>query len=198
VQTQSKRWWVVAFVLSICVVVAAAVLIEQAGERRLSGMRTFKIPSSGMAPALLVGDYLIAERGPYSSGKPIRGDIAVFAYPEDTTKFFIKRIVGLGGEKLEIKNKTVFINGKPLEEPYKINRTREIYPAEVTPRDNFGPATIPEDSVFLMGDNRDHSHDSRFWGCVMVKDLEYRALYIYLSKTESGEIRWDRIGAAIK
>jgi signal peptidase I len=197
-QTHSKHWWVVAFALSICVVAAAAVLIEQAGERRLSGMRTFKIPSSGMAPALLLGDYLIAERGPYSSGKPIRGDIAVFAYPEDTTKFFIKRIVGLGGEKLAIKKKTVFINGKPLEEPYKAHNDREVYPARIAPRDNMKTITIPEDSVFVLGDNRDFSHDSRFWGYVKVKDIEYRPLYIYLSKTESGKIRWDRIGAAIK
>jgi signal peptidase I len=111
---------------------------------------------------------------------------------------FIKRIVGLGGAKLEINNKVFHVNGKPLEEPYKVNRDTKIFPAKVNPRDNFGPITIPDDSVFLLGDNRDYSHDGRSRGYVKKKDLEYRPLYIYLSKSESGKIRWGRVGLAIK
>jgi signal peptidase I len=162
---------------------------------QLFGIRAFRILSWSMEPTLLVGDSITVKRNAYAKAKPSRGDVVSFPYPGDTTTIYIKRIVGLGGEKIEIKNKIVFINDKPLGEPYKVHRTHEIYPADANPRDNFGPITVPEGSVFVMGDNRDRSHDSRFLGCVKVKNIEGRALYIYYSNPEKSLMRVDKIRA---
>lgn len=114
----------------------------------------FKIPSPSMEPNLLVGDHVFVSKLSYLTQDPQRGEILVFRYPEDPRNFFIKRVIGLGGETLEVKNNQVYINGNLIEEPY--------LPAQVYP--DFGPVKIPPDQYFMMGDNRDGSYDSRKWG----------------------------------
>lgn len=132
---------------------------------------TYRNPGSAMEPTIMADvNILIQEFGPQN--KTIkRGDIVVFPYPEDTSKLFVKRVIGIGGDKLEIKDKKVFINDKLLEEPYVDYKEPSVMPAGTSNRDNMSAIRIPEDSVFVMGDNRDRSFDSRFWGYVKVKDL---------------------------
>ena len=109
----------------------------------------------------------------------------VFQYPVDPSQDFIERVVGLPGEILEMRNKKVFVNNRLLEEPYVRHTDPHIIPAQVGPRDNFGPITVPDNSLFVMGDNRDESFDSRFWGFVDASALKGRALYIYWSENKS-------------
>ncbi|MFN3921283.1 MAG: signal peptidase I, partial [Caldimicrobium sp.] len=123
----------------------------------------------------------------------------VFTYPMDKKLDFIKRVIGLPGDTIEIINKKVFVNGKPLKEPYVQFSDKEIYPKEISPRDNFGPIKVPPGQLFVLGDNRDQSYDSRFWGFVPISSLKGKALIIYFSwDSEKGSIRLRRIGSLIK
>jgi signal peptidase I len=131
-------------------------------------------------------------------GKPERGDIIVFIYPEDRSKDFIKRTVGLPGDTIEIKDKKVFINGLLWNDANGTHVDLLVIPGAVQPRDNFGPVTVPEDSYFVMGDNRDESYDSRFWGFVRQQDILGKALIIYWSWDSQGHsLRWKRVGKII-
>jgi signal peptidase I len=159
---------------------------------RVLGVRTFRTPSADMEPTLKVGDCFMVRLHPYKHERPQRGDLVVFPYPEDRSTRFVKRLIGLGGEKLEIRNKQVFIDAKPLDEPYKQHADPKVYPGDGIPQDYFGPITIPEGSVFVMGDNRDNSHDSRFFGSIPVADIDGKALYIYRTSDLS------RIGARLQ
>ena len=147
----------------------------------------YKIPSRSMVPTLLVGDHILVSKFIYGIKIPLlrktivpisnpqRGDIVVFIYPNDRSKDFIKRVIGVAGDKIEIKNKKIFINDKEYKDSYGIYSDSVIYPASIQPRDNFGPVTVPPKSIFVMGDNRDESLDSRFWGFVNLKDVEGKA-----------------------
>jgi signal peptidase I len=120
---------------------------------------------------------------------PQRGDIIVFIYPKDRSLDFIKRVIGISGDTIEIKDKKIFINGKLFEDK------KGIYTDSAQQRDNFGPVTVPKDSLFVLGDNRDKSMDSRFWGFVDLKDVQGKAFIIYWSwNPEEGKIRWQRLG----
>jgi signal peptidase I len=135
--------------------------------------------------------------------KPQRGDIIVFVYPEDEEKDFIKRIIGLPGDTVEVRRKVVYINGQPYEDGTFTNRSDPaVLDGHITPRDNFGPVKVPADSYFMMGDNRDASLDSRFWGFVTEEKIRGKAVRIYWSWDDSKKlpenVRWDRIGKAIK
>ncbi|MDQ3070933.1 MAG: signal peptidase I [Acidobacteriota bacterium] len=179
-------------------------------------VQAFKIPTGSMEPNLLVGDHLLVNKfvfGPSTSALerailPMRdlrrGDIAVFKYPEDPARDFIKRVVGLPGDTIEVRNKKVHVNGTPLEEPY----AHFIYPPAAAGqarswdlRETYGPVTVPADQLFMMGDNRDNSQDSRFWGFLPRDFVKGRALVIYWSFDEeagaTGNIfsrtRWDRL-----
>lgn len=172
----------------------------------------YKIPSRSMVPTLLVGDHLLVNKFIYGIKIPIlrkiivpitdpkRGDIIVFIYPHDRSKDFIKRVIGVGGDTIEIKNKKIFINKKEHTDNYSIYTDDMLYPASMQPRDNFGPVVVPSNTVFVMGDNRDESADSRFWGFVDLKDVEGKALIIYWSwnSEEKDDIfwklRWNRLG----
>jgi signal peptidase I len=167
----------------------------------------YKIPSRSMVPTLLVGDHILVSKFIYGVkipllrntiipvGEPKRGEIVVFIYPNDRSKDFIKRVIGLGGDKIEIKNKKIFINDKEYKESFGIYSDHITYPATMQPRDNFGPVTVPKDSIFVMGDNRDESLDSRFWGFVNLKDVEGKAFIIYWSwNREEHNLRWQRLG----
>lgn len=178
-------------------------------------VQAFKIPSGSMKSTLLVGDHILVNKFVYGVKLPIlnkeiiklsnpkRGDIVVFQYPVDPSKDFIKRVIGIAGDTVRIQNKKVFVNDQPLDEPYAIHTDPRILPATVSTRDNMSPLTIPPDCLFVMGDNRDESHDSRFWKFVKLEDLRGKAFIIYWSWNREGEltwspsssfVRWNRIG----
>jgi signal peptidase I len=179
-------------------------------------VQAFRIPSGSMEPTLLVGDHLLVNRMSYvvkvpftdlvilNVGSPKKGDVIVFRYPEDRTKDFIKRVVATGGDTVQVKNKVLYINGQKVSDPHAhFAEGNTVQPALISPRDFFGPVTVPKDRYFCMGDNRDRSLDSRFWGFVTRDDLVGRALIIYFSlDTQSDDIlhyvRWERIGSLIR
>jgi len=174
-------------------------------------IQAYKIPSGSMIPTLLIGDYLLVNKITFGLKNPIKDDflylrrlperqeIVVFTYPVDKKVDFIKRVIGLPGDKVQIINKKVYVNDKPLNEPYARWTDPEVYPKEVSPRDNFGPVQVPEGHLFVLGDNRDQSYDSRFWGFVPIKYLKGSALIIYFSwDSEKGRIRFERVGRLIK
>ena len=176
-------------------------------------VQAFKIPSSSMEPTLLVGDHILVNkfiygiRIPFTNikffqyKKPGRGDIIVFIFPKDRSKDFIKRVIGLEGEKLEIINNKIYINDKLMDDPWG-----HFILARPSVED-FRPIKIPEGSLFVMGDNRDNSQDSRFWGFVDInKDVIGKAFVAYYSGPNFweiwkiwrwSEIRWRRIGKLI-
>lgn len=173
-------------------------------------IQAFKIPSRSMVPTLLVGDQILVNKFIYGVKipylrktiipvtNPEKGDIVVFIYPNDRSKDFIKRVIGTAGDKIEIRNKKIFINGKEYSDSYGIYSDKLIYPAAIQPRDNFGPVTVPKDSLFVMGDNRDESSDSRYWGFVDLKDVEGKAFIIYWSwNHEDTNLRWRRLGSLL-
>lgn len=171
--------------------------------------QAFKIPSSSMEPTLLVGDHILVSkfiygvRIPFTDKRwprftsPSRGDVIVFIYPGDRTKDFIKRVVGIGGDTLEIRNKKVILNGKEIPEPYAHHFDNRVFQGGTNPRDNMGPVTVPKGRLFVMGDNRDFSHDSRFWRFVPVEDVKGEAFLIYYSARHFPLIRWGRVFSII-
>jgi signal peptidase I len=174
-------------------------------------VQAFQIPTGSMEPTLLVGDFLLVNKLIYAGvGSPLeakilprrdirRGDIIVFKYPNDLSKDYVKRAIGFPGEKLEIRNKQVFINDAPLDEPYKVHGDGQIYPAGGEVRDNFGPVTIPQGSIFAMGDNRDNSQDSRYWGFLPLSYVKGRPWVIYFSyKAESDAYQKTGVGDRLK
>ena len=158
-------------------------------------VQAFTIPTGSMEHNLLVGDYLLvnkfvfgpalsdAEQSVLPKTEVARGDIVVFKFPLDPKRDFIKRIIGLPGETLEVRDKQVHINGVALDEPYLAEHARRLGPGEeaVNGRDNHGPVTIPDGHYFAMGDNRDDSEDSRFWGPLPVDHIKGKAVVIYWS-----------------
>jgi signal peptidase I len=169
-------------------------------------IQAFKIPSRSMVPTLLVGDHLLVNKFIYGVKIPFlrktiipvtnpkRGDIIVFIYPNDRSKDFIKRVIGVSGDTIEIKNKTIFLNDKEYTDTHGIYSDNVIYPGSLQPRDNFGPVTVPPEKLFVMGDNRDESADSRYWGFVDLKDVEGKAMIIYWSwDREETNVRWGRL-----
>jgi len=129
---------------------------------------------------------------------PKRGDVMVFEYPEDPSKDFIKRVVGTPGDTVEVKDKKVYVNGAPYENPHEVHKEPDMYPKEQNPRDNMGPVKVPADSYFMMGDNRDRSYDSRFWGFVKSDKIKGLAFIKYWSwDNEHFRVRWRNIGKLI-
>jgi signal peptidase I len=175
-----NRWYVyVAAILLLQIMVAPA--LDHVARFQLAELRTYRMPASSMRPALVVGDCFMAKLDPYRKSVPKRGEVVVFDYPSDKTKSFIMRVIGLPGELVEIKDKQVFINGQLLEDPWGTHGDSRTLPKVASTRDNMDPVTVPAGSVFVLGDNRDFSHDSRFWGCVEIKDIHARPLFIYWS-----------------
>jgi signal peptidase I len=198
---------------SICVAVILALFV------RTFVVQAFKIPTGSMENNLLIGDHLLVNKFVFAPTlsriedlllpiDPIkRGDVIVFKYPEDPERDFIKRVIGLPGETLELKEKKVYINGTPLDEPY----VHFLFPADATSGDlgegsfdvrrSYGPVTVPEGHYFMMGDNRDNSQDSRYWGFMPREYVKGKALFVYFSFGEGGaglsgllgNVRWGRI-----
>ena len=170
-------------------------------------VQAFKIPSGSMKDTLLVGDHILVNKFIYGVKIPFirktlipvhnpqRGDIIVFEFPEDPSKDFIKRVIGISGDVVEIRNKKLLVNGKPVAHSHAVFKDPKIYSGIVQPRDNFGPVRVPDGKLFVMGDNRDFSYDSRFWGFVDLKAVEGKAFIIYWSwDKENYDVRWNRLG----
>ena len=177
-QNKKKRKSVVReYAEAIVIAIVLALII------RMFVIEAFKIPSGSMIPSLLVGDHLLVSKFTYKFGEPKRGDIVVFKYPDDPSRNFIKRIIGVGGDTIEIREKVVYVNGVKREEPYVQHVFEEVLPARYSPRDNFGPVTVPSNAYFMLGDNRDSSLDSRFWDNRFVnrRAIVGKALIIYWS-----------------
>src|SRR5688500_3789541 len=172
-------------------------------------VQAFKIPTGSMENNLLIGDHLLVNKfvfGPTASSieralLPIRdvrrGDVIVFKYPDEPERDFIKRVIGLPGETVELRAKKVYIDGQPLDEPYvhfllPASEAQEITSFDV--RERYGPVKVPDSQYFVMGDNRDNSQDSRYWGFLPRHYVKGRALMIYWSY-ESG--REDYVDAGI-
>ena len=174
-------------------------------------VQAFKIPSGSMKQTLLIGDHILVNKFiygvkiPFSDitvipiKNPKRGDIIVFKFPEDPGKDFIKRVIGVAGDVVEVRNKQVYINNMLLNHDHGIHTDPHIIPGVFQPRDNFGPVTVPPASLFVMGDNRDHSYDSRFWGFVDLKAVKGKAFIIYWSwDSDDFGVRWNRLGHLLK
>ncbi len=178
-------------------------------------MQAFKIPSGSMLETLQIGDHLLVSKMLYGTPvdipftsrtmlntpglrDPEHGDVIVFKFPEGLSRDFIKRVIGVPGDRIEIRNKAVYRNGVLLDEPYAIHKDPQIVPK----RDNLGPFLVPEGKYFVMGDNRDHSLDSRFWGFVNRDLIRGKALILYWSWDTGanwwGGVRWNRIGNLIR
>ena len=173
-------------------------------------VQAFKIPSGSMEPTLEIGDHILVNKFiygiklPFTSisllplGNPKRGDVIVFIYPLDTSKDFIKRVVAVEGDTVKIVNKKLYINGAEVDDSRAVYKENTIFAAEIQKRDNFGPVTVPEGHLFVLGDNRDRSLDSRFWGFVPRKDVRGKAFMIYWSwNGQETTLRWKRIGQLV-
>src|SRR5574341_418674 len=197
---------------SIVVAVILALFI------RTFAVQAFKIPTGSMEPNLLIGDHLLVNKLVYSPSlgrledallarRPVgRGHVVVFKFPEDPTRDFIKRVIGLPGETIEIRNKQVFVNGQAVEEPYAHFIDAPLRPDDPEYshsgdglRDSWGPQTVPAGQLLVLGDNRDNSRDSRFWGFLPVDQVKGRALLVYWSYQatreeyhRTGVIEWVR------
>lgn len=156
-------------------------------------VQAFKIPSGSMIPTLQIGDHILVNKFIYRFKTPHRGDIMVFKYPKDPSRDFIKRLIGLPGDTIEIKNKQVYINNQTIKEPYTIFEGTDDPFYAPSNRDNFGPIVIPENHYFVMGDNRDCSLDSRFWGLLNYDLIKGKAFIIYWSWNSNIHwVRWER------
>ena len=177
-------------------------------------VQAFKIPTGSMENNLLIGDHLLVNKFVFApeptslerSLLPVRdirrGDVVVFKYPDEPTRDFIKRVIGLPGETIELRNKKVFVNGQPLEESYVHFLEASHGAGEVTSfdvRERYGPVQVPEGQYFVMGDNRDNSQDSRYWGFLPRHYIKGRALMIYWSYESEREDYVDEgVGASVR
>lgn len=210
---KSKKPWYREWSEAMFVAIILALII------RTFLFQAFKIPSGSMLDTLLIGDHLLVNKFifgtklPFSDERyltirdPERGDVIVFEFPQDEGKSyfqrrdFIKRVIGVPGDLIEIKAKQVFVNGEPFSLPQEKHKDSEMIPAVASPRDFTGPIKVPADNYFVMGDNRDYSFDSRFWGYVDKSKIKGLAFIKYWSFNAKGDllhkIRFNRIGRPI-
>lgn len=173
-------------------------------------IQPFKIPSGSMEPTLEIGDHLLVNKFiygikiPFTSinlfpwKSPQRGDVIVFISPLEPDKNFIKRVIGVGGDTVSIVNKKLYINGVNAFDPHAFYSKNTTLPGDSREGNNFGPVTVPKGTLFVLGDNRDRSFDSRFWGFVPLKDVLGKAFTIYWSwNSQRSMVRWNRLGHAI-
>ena len=174
-------------------------------------VQAFKIPSGSMKQTLQIGDHILVNKFifgvkiPYWNKtiiplkSPQRGDIIVFKYPVDPNKDFIKRVIGVGGDVVESRDKQLYVNHKLVNHDFSVHTDPHIISGANKPRDNFGPITVPENALFVMGDNRDESFDSRFWGFVDLKAVNGKAFMIYWSwDRQNFGVRWNRLGQFLR
>jgi signal peptidase I len=173
-------------------------------------VQAFKIPSGSMEPTLLVGDHILVDKFIYGIRIPVigtkilpfatpqRGDVIVFIFPKDRSKDFIKRVIGLPGEKVEIRERKIYINDRLIADPWGFFQSWEMPTS-----DNYGPTEVPPGHLFVMGDNRENSEDSRYWGFVPLDDVLGKAFIMYWSwdwqaSSLVSKVRWGRIGRVIR
>lgn len=192
-RTKSEKSVVRQYAEAIIIAIILALVI------RSFVIQAFKIPSGSMLQTLQVGDHILVNKFLYWFTDPQHGDIIVFKYPQDEGRDFIKRVVALPGEKVEIRGKQVYINDKPLTESYAVHLDPAILEHPSSPRDSFGPIVVAPGQLFMMGDNRDYSMDSRFWGFLDVKKVKGKAFIVYWSwDRERFRPRWSRIGMVVR
>lgn len=197
------------YISLIVIAVGSALLI------RTNIVQAYKIPSGALKPTLVIGDHLLVNKFIYDYKEPSRGDLIVFPFPEDPSKIYIKRIIGVEGDKIEIKNDVLFLNDNEVQlskvgdyNDDKISGADEyIETLEGSSyhildihekNDNFGPIVVPENSLFVLGDNRDNSMDSRYWGFVDKTTVKGKAFVIYWSwDSNKSQVRWERIGNSL-
>ena len=174
-------------------------------------VQAFKIPSGSMKQTLQIGDHILVNKFIYGvkipywrkviiPGKdPQAGDIVVFKPPHEPEKDFIKRVIGVGGDVVECRNKQLYVNNMPVHHDFAVYTDSRVYAQHTRERDNFGPITVPENHLFVMGDNRDESYDSRFWGFVHLKAVSGKAFIIYWSwDSDNFGVRWGRLARILK
>jgi len=201
---KSKKKLLLEYVEAIVTALILALVI------RAYIIQAFKIPSGSMIPTLLIGDHILVNKFLYGTKipftdkkiliirKPVKGDIIVFKYPENPQKDFIKRVIATEGDIIEERDKIVYVNGNMITEPYAVHYDKYLRYGGNDPRDNFGSLIVPKDKVFVMGDNRDQSYDSRYWGFVDMKEIRGKALIIYWSWDPDKWARLNRIGRLIE
>jgi len=183
------RQYTEAFLIAILLALVIRTFVVQA----------FKIPSGSMLPTLQIGDHLLVNKFLYWFTDPQRGDVIVFKFPQDEGRDFIKRVIALPGDKVEVRGKRVYVNDKPVQESYAVHLDPSMQENPHSPRDNFAPVQAPSGQLFMMGDNRDYSMDSRFWGFLDIKKIKGKAFIIYWSwDRERFRPRWERIGKVIR
>ena len=201
--TKFRKEWLEPIVIALVLVVIIKTFIIQ----------NFKIPSSSMEDTLLIGDRLFAVKFIYGAKIPFSnirifkirdpkpGDVIVFKYPNDPSKDYIKRCVAVGGQTIEIRDKNIYVDGELQKIPNHAKYIdRNMLPYQIGPRDNYPPTMVPEGSLFAMGDNRDNSNDSRYWGFVPYENLKGKALFVYWSLNPDypiydiiHKVRWGRL-----
>ena len=199
-----KKGLIREYAESIAIAIVLALVI------RTYLVQAFKIPSGSMEDTLAIGDHLLVNKFIYGTKMPFvdkriltlrdphRGDVIVFEYPEDPSKDFIKRVIGVPGDVVEGKDKKVYVNGKLYVNPHEVHKEKDTIPKENNPRDTFGPVTVPPNSYFMMGDNRDRSYDSRFWNFVRRDQIKGLAFIKYWSwDSEKLRPRFGNIGKLI-
>jgi len=217
---EKSAWWDIPLTIGIAVGVVLLITTFLA--------KPFSIPSGSMEDTLGIGDRVLVNRAVYHLRDIERGDVVVFdgsdsfvpagdapernpvaavlawagqsigLVPPDSTDF-IKRVIGVGGDTIEIRDKKIFLNGLPYQDAHGVYADDFILPGAIQPRDNFGPFNVPKGTVFAMGDNRDQSYDSRFWGVVDLKDVLGKAFILYWSwNGENHSVRWGRLGNLIR
>lgn len=168
----------------------------------IESYQAFKIPAGSMKPTLLIGDHIIVDKQAYSNEKPLRGDVVVFQWPKDESKAYIKRIVGIEGDKVQIVKGALYINDEIVKtrslgkfsddsilqaDVYEeiIGENRHSILDQIKNSEDFGPVTVPEHSIFVLGDNRDNSMDSRYWGFVSLNKIIGKPLYVYWARDKN-------------
>lgn len=194
------REWVESIITALILALFVRTFIVQA----------YKIPSESMKNTLLAGDHILVNKFIYGisipftdvklfAKSPEHNDIIVFRYPKDESRDFIKRVIGVAEDTIEVKNQTVYVNGSMLYEAYTIHNRTVLPPPYNYPRDDFGPVRVPENKLFVMGDNRENSQDSRFWGFVDISKVRGEAFIIYWSWNKKRyAVRWNRLGMIIQ
>ena len=174
-KTQKPLWR--EYLETAIIALVAAVLL------RVFVVSAYRVNSSSMENCLYTGDYIFVNKLAYEYGHgPKYGDVIVFKYPNNPNKDYIKRVIGLPGQTVQIADKVVYVDGQVAAIPVESkNIDQRIIPGDLSFRDNFGPYEVPQGQFFVMGDNRDDSQDSRFWGCVPEENIRGKALFIYWS-----------------
>jgi len=177
------RNWTETLVWSLAIALVLRYFVVQA----------YRIPSGSMEDTLLVGDFLLAEKITYRFRDPKPGEIVIFKYPMNPSKDFVKRCIAVGGQTVYIKDKVVFVDGKPFPDPPSVKYSDpQVLSPVLSARDNFGPLTLPKGEFFVLGDNRDNSHDSRFWGPLKREFIIAKPMFIYFSwKPDPNAPAWE-------